>query len=153
AGAFEAASQMNRSVQAFNAWVQKGADYCGRIRDLADTVTAPWAGKLSPLKPASRRSPAFLVGFPRSGTTLLDTFLMGHPDTEVLEEFHMLGAAEAMLGNIAHLPDRTPEELEQARRAYFVELDRHVDRDFGGLIVDKLPLNIPGLPGIPRLVR
>jgi len=76
---------------------------------------------------------------------------MGHPDTAVLEEFHMLGAAEAMLGNIAHLPDRTPEELEQARRAYFVELDRHVDRDFGGLIVDKLPLNMLGLPVIHSL--
>ena len=151
AGAFEAASQMNRSVQAFNAWVQKGADYCGRIRDLADTVTSHWAGKLSPLKPASRRSPAFLVGFPRSGTTLLDTFLMGHPDTEVLEEFHMLGAAENVLGNVAWLPERTPAQLEQARRAYFAELDRHVDRDFPGLIVDKLPLNMLGLPVIHSL--
>jgi hypothetical protein len=79
---------------------------------------------------------------------LLDTFLMGHPDTSVLEEFHMLGAAETVLGNVAHLPDRTREELEQARRAYFAELDRHIDRDFPGLVVDKLPLNMLGLPVI-----
>jgi hypothetical protein len=76
---------------------------------------------------------------------------MGHPDTQVLEEFHMLGAAETMLGNIAHLPDRTPDQLEQARRAYFAELDRHVDRDFAGLVVDKLPLNMLGLPVIHSL--
>jgi hypothetical protein len=92
-----------------------------------------------------------LVGFPRSGTTLLDTFLMGHPDTEVLEEFHMLGAAETVLGNTAGLPHRSAEQLEQARRAYFAELDRHTDRAFGGLIVDKLPLNMLGLPVIYSL--
>ena len=30
--------------------------------------------------------PVFLIGFPRSGTTLLDTILRSHPDIEVLEE-------------------------------------------------------------------
>ena len=149
--AFDAAVAMNRSVQDFDSWVGKGAQYRRRIRGLAETVTSKWAGRLQPLNPGPRRSPAFLVGFPRSGTTLLDTFLMGHPDTEVLEEFHMLGAAETIIGNVAHLPDRSPDQLEQARRAYFAELDRHVDRDFPGLIVDKLPLNMLGLPVIHTL--
>lgn len=150
-GAFDAAVAMNRSVQDFDAWIGKGAQYRRRIRGLAETVTSKWAGRIRPLKLGPRRSPAFLVGFPRSGTTLLDTFLMGHPDTEVLEEFHMLGAAETVLGNVAHLPDRSPDQLEQARLAYFTELDRHVDIDFPGLIVDKLPLNMLGLPAIHAL--
>ena len=149
--AFAAAVAMNRAVQDFDDWVRKGAEYSRRIHGLARMVTPAWVKRLRPLQPGPRRSPAFLVGFPRSGTTLLDTFLMGHPDTAVLEEFHMLGAAETMLGNIAHLPDRTPDQLEQARRAYFAELDRHVDRDFAGLIVDKLPLNMLGLPVIYSL--
>jgi len=150
-GAFDAAVAMNRSVQDFDSWVGKGAQYRRRIRGLAEAVTSKWVGRIRPMKPGPRRSPAFLVGFPRSGTTLLDTFLMGHPDTEVLEEFHMLGAAETVLGNVAHLPDRSPDQLEQARRAYFAELDRHLDRDFSGLIVDKLPLNMLGLPVIRTL--
>lgn len=150
-GAFDAAVTMNRSVQDFDSWVRKGAEYRRRLRGLAETVTAKWASRLRPLEPGQRRSPAFLVGFPRSGTTLLDTFLMGHPGTQVLEEFHMLGAAETKLGNVAHLPDRSPEQLEQARRAYFAELDRHVDRDFPGLVVDKLPLNMLGIPVIHSL--
>ena len=29
-------------------------------------------------------SPVFLIGFPRSGTTLLDTILRSHPDIDVL---------------------------------------------------------------------
>ena len=33
-----------------------------------------------------RRDPYFLIGFPRSGTTLLDTILRSHPSIEVLEE-------------------------------------------------------------------
>lgn len=148
AGAFESATAMNRAVQDFDLWVRKGSDYCRRVCGLAQTVTADWAASLQPLQPGSRRTPVFLVGFPRSGTTLLDTFLMGHPDTKVLEEFHMLGAAETVLGNVAHLPGRSSEQLEQARRAYFAELDRHVDRDFPGLVVDKLPLNMLGLPVI-----
>ena len=147
-GAFDAAVAMNRAVQDFDTWVRKGAEYRRRIRGLAETVTPKWAARLRPLEPGPRSSPAFLVGFPRSGTTLLDTFLMGHPDTEVLEEFHMLGAAETILGNVAHLPDRSVDQLEQARRAYFAELDRHTSRDFSGLIVDKLPLNMLGLPVI-----
>jgi hypothetical protein len=66
-------------------------------------------------------------------------------EIEVVEERPMLPAAESMLGNVAELPLRSREQLEQAREAYFAELDRHVPRDFGGLVVDKLPLNMLGL--------
>jgi len=150
-GAFVAAATMNRAVQDFDSWVRKGSNYRRRILALAETVTGDWAARLAPLSSGERRTPAFLVGFPRSGTTLLDTFLMGHPDTEVLEEVHMLGAAETVLGNVARLPERSPDQLEQARRAYFAELDRHVDPSFSGLVVDKLPLNMLGLPVIYSL--
>lgn len=149
--AFAAAETMNRLVSDFDGWVRRGGEYRKRVRALARTVTPEWAAGLRPLEPGSRPAPAFLVGFPRSGTTLLDTFLMGHPATEVLEERHMLGAAETVLGNVAQLPLRTKDQLEQARRAYFAELDRHVDRSFSGLIVDKLPLNMLGLPVIYSL--
>ena len=37
-----------------------------------------------------RQDPTFLVGFPRSGTTLLDTILDSHPMIEVLEEKNMV---------------------------------------------------------------
>ena len=151
AGAFAAATAMNNAVQDLDSWLHKGRDYCRRIRDLAETVTPQWAGDLRPIEVSSRKSPAFLVGFPRSGTTLLDTFLMGHPDVEVLEEFPMLSATESALGNVARLPERTSEQLAQARRAYFAELDKHVDRDAPGLVVDKMPLNMLGLPVIHTL--
>lgn len=148
AGAFAAAETMNRSVPEYERWRARGADYRKRLHSLAAAVTPEWAAKLKPLPVGGRRSPAFLVGFPRSGTTLLDTFLMGHPDTMVLEEVHMLGAAEMVLGHVASLDRRTEAQLEQGRRAYFAEMAKHVDPDFAGLVVDKLPLNMLGLPAI-----
>ena len=63
----------------------------------------------------------------------------------------MLGAAETVLGNVADLPSRSVAEFENAREAYFSELDRHADPNFDGLIVDKLPLNMLGLPVIHSL--
>jgi hypothetical protein len=95
--------------------------------------------------------PAFLVGFPRSGTTLLDTLLMGHRDTVVLEEVHLLGAAEREIGRVADLALASRHSLERAREAYFRELDRNVDPGFSGLVVDKLPLNLPGAPFIEAM--
>ena len=151
AAAFAAAEQMNRSVRGFDDWVRRGTEYRQRIRSLAALVTPEWAGSLPRLPPPDRRAPAFLVGFPRSGTTLLDTFLMGHPETEVLEEVHLLGQAELVVGNVRELQGCSIDTLLKAREAYFAELDRHVDPSFAGLVIDKLPLNMLGAPLIHLL--
>jgi tetratricopeptide (TPR) repeat protein len=146
--AFAQAEMMHRAVRDYDGWRQRSVEYREGLRTLAES----FAGDPMPvLKPGERRSPAFLVGFPRSGTTLADTFLMGHPGTRVLEEVHMLGAAEAALGDLRKLPQASPEQLEAARSAYFEELDRHVEPGFDGLVIDKLPLNMMGLPLIHSL--
>ena len=38
----------------------------------------------------NKKDPYFLIGFPRSGTTLLDTILRSHPSIEVLEEIPII---------------------------------------------------------------
>lgn len=151
AAAFASAEAMNRAADGHAEWRGKGAEYRRRLRQMAAIITPEWAARLPQLPPPGRRSPAFLVGFPRSGTTLLDTFLMGHPDTAVVEEGQMLGAAELVTGELRELPDCPVATLEQARQAYFAELDRHVEPGFDGLVVDKLPLNMLGLPLIRSL--
>ena len=151
AAAFAAAEAMNRSARDHDAWVERGARLRAGLRRFGGRLTRDWAERIMVLKPGPRRSPAFLVGFPRSGTTLLDTFLMGHPGTAVLEEFHMLRAAEAVLGPIEEAPSWSPYELERARDAYFADLDGHVGAGFDGLAIDKLPLNMVGLPMIHAL--
>jgi len=140
--AFAAAVAMNRSVADFEGWRARGAEYRRKLRALAKATTADLAEKLRPLAPGPRPSPAFLVGFPRSGTTLLDTFLMGHPDTQVLEEFPMLRAAEGLVGKTGGHPQYWNGQLEPARQAYFTELNHHIDPGCCGLIIDKMPLNM-----------
>ena len=149
--AFAEAEAMNRSSQDYDRWRAEAArhlDWAGR---LADRITPEWAGGIRALAPDKRRSPAFLVGFPRSGTTLLDTFLMGHPGAHVLEEVPLIHAVESVLGKIDCLPERSAAELQAARDAYFAQLDRHVPQDFYGLVVDKLPLNLLAAPFLHAL--
>lgn len=145
AKAFAAMDKMNRATRDFEQWREKGAAYRERLRSLARILVDAGAD-LPRLDQPERRAPAFLVGFPRSGTTLLDTFLMGHRDTQVLEEIHLLGAAEEQIGRVSELPRRSQDDLRRARAAYFREMDQHVPNDFAGLVVDKLPLNMLGAP-------
>src|SRR5438105_6055176 len=147
-GAFAAAVAMKQRVKGYDSWRERAARHREWVRRLAATITPEWAGRLPLLEASDRKSPAFLVGFPRSGTTLLDTFLMGHRDIAVLEEKPMIRAAQAAVGDIVELPERSRGELNQARRAYFAERARHADPGFPGMLLDKLPLNMLAVPFI-----
>jgi len=89
---------------------------------------------------ADHATPAFLVGFPRSGTTLLDTFLMGHPDTVVMEEQPPLSFIDREIGGIDALAALSGDALHAARDRYFEEVAKVCDWQPGKLLVDKSPL-------------
>ena len=146
AEAFAEAEAMNRSVQDYEVWRRRAEPTIAAIRSLGETITPDWVSRLQPLSEGEARRLAFLVGFPRSGTTLLDTFLMGHPHTYVLEEIPVLQEAWKMLRDLATLPERTVPEFQRARESYLQELDGRAGADFGGLIIDKLPLNLLAAP-------
>ncbi len=98
--------------------------------------------------PVDRSTPVFLIGFPRTGTTLLDTILRSHPGIVVLEE------KPAVAKTIGLFPELSNRELDflnrikendliNLRKIYFEELDLHLDDiDREKIIIDKLPLNI-----------
>jgi tetratricopeptide (TPR) repeat protein len=148
AEAFEAAAAMNRSVEDFERWVRVGEDYRARLRSMAASMGGSEV-TASPIPPAWA-TPVFLVGFPRSGTTLLDTFLMGHSKIAVLEELPLIMEAEKICP-VAQVGACSADMLERAREAYLAGLDGHVDRDFDGLVVDKMPLNMLAVPLIRAL--
>ncbi|HKP34451.1 MAG TPA: sulfotransferase, partial [Sphingomicrobium sp.] len=148
--AFAAAGEMNRAVSGYDEWRRRTANYRTQIRVIADGVTPEWASRIKPLEPDDGApAPAFLVGFPRSGTTLLDTFLMGHPRTRVVEEGKMLEDAAKVISDPPN--DWPPELLTSGRQAYVDELARHVDPNFTGLVIDKHPLNMLRLTMIQAL--
>ncbi len=107
-------------------------------------------------KPASpdQGGIAFLVGFPRSGTTLLDRMLSAHPDIEVLEEkslFSPLHQDWSEPGALEALADVSEAQIMDAREIYRREMLRHRRQPQRPLVVDKLPLNLAYLFLIHRL--
>ena len=148
--AFAAFSAMNAAAIA-EAPPRKGPTYReGLEADLA-RWTPEWAARWSaPLgADPARREPVFLVGFPRSGTTLLDTMLMGLPDLCVLEERPMIAEVAGMLGG-HDLAALTPQQAGQLREAYFASARRH-GWDGQRWLVDKHPLNMARVPLIHRM--
>ena len=146
AEAFEAATQMNRATPEFDEWRARAVAYRQELRGLADSMSRDWAARLPTLPPSAAANLAFLIGFPRSGTTLLDTFLLGHPQIAVIEEKGLLVACGRALGRATELPDRSTIEIERARATYSALLEKQAGHGSAALIVDKAPLNMLAAP-------
>lgn len=119
----------------------------------ADLVrwTTEWAARWAPplTSDPARRDPVFLVGFPRSGTTLLDTMLMGLPELHVLEERPMMAEILRMLGDF-DLAALNPQQCGQLREAYFASAAAH-GWDGQRWLVDKHPLNMARAVQVHRM--
>ena len=101
-------------------------------------------------------SPVFLVGFPRSGTTLMDTILRSHSKIEVLEEQPTIVAAKAIIRQNGyteiHNKVFSTDLLLKAKAAYLQEVDKHIKSQDPKLVcIDKLPLNLIEVPLINQL--
>ncbi len=102
------------------------------------------------------RQPVFVVGFPRSGTTLLEQMLDAHPDFRSMDErayIHELIEGMEMAGQ--HYPgdlaNLTASEADQLRAVYFRRVAQVVPDLGKHQLVDKNPLNMLCLPMIMRL--
>ena len=100
----------------------------------------------------SGRDPVFLVGFPRSGTTMLDQILTTHPSISVLEEKENLIDAwtDFILDETGadRLPGLSTHTINHYRDAYWRRVEGQIDND--QLVIDKLPLDIALLGFIHR---
>ncbi len=101
-------------------------------------------------------TPTFLVGFMRSGTTLIEQMLAAHPQVLTLDE---RPALESVVVEIRRLGLRYPQDLDQfnsaeidaLRAVYFTEADAHITRLPNVHLVDKYPFNL-GRLGLIRLL-
>lgn len=94
----------------------------------------------------------FLLGYPRSGTTLVATVLAGVPGTAVLEELPTLRAAADFLepGGLARLLALPPGDVERLRASWWQVARRHGVGE-ARLVVDMDPFKGLQLPLIGRL--
>ena len=123
--------------------------YLQKIKTRRKFFTKSKVNKWSNLKLSDKRQdPTFLVGFPRSGTTLLDTILDSHPMIEVLEEKNMVekfinSLSELPSGGLDDLENMQDDQLKKIRDTYFNSLETIVKNKVNSkLYIDKLPLNI-----------
>ena len=91
--------------------------------------------------------PVFLIGFPRSGTTLLDSILRSHNSVEVLEEKplveNFIKELEQNINNdFSKLENINQSFFYKMREIYFEARNKYVKTDRDKIYVDKLPLNI-----------
>jgi Flp pilus assembly protein TadD len=117
-----------------------GTEYIGFINENTAQLTSEWFATWQGAPPPDgRASPAFLGGFARSGTTLLDTILMGHNGTEVREEQHMITRLREIAQDLDALPALPRDRIGMMRAAYFAELRAGGAVPPGKLVIDKFP--------------
>ena len=126
------------------------------IDKLAGTFSPRWVDSWSaPAASDTERTPVFLVGFPRSGTTLLEVILGSHPRIQTLAEkpaaHAMERALHGMMDGYSGMADLTPDRIEELRGEYFRTADRFIDRDPRKILVDKYPLNLVNIGLILRV--
>lgn len=130
----------------------RGAGFRAEVEEGTALLTPEWLAGWSAFAPAiTRPAPIFLLGFPRSGTTLLDTMLMAEPRVQVLEEASIIADLEAELGGMAALPGLSASQIKAAREAYFTRAGEIADLAPDTIVLDKHPMHLCHAPFIRRL--
>lgn len=162
--AFAAYSESNRLKYMFHAHRFEtpgttSADYC---RWLASKFEATSEGsgfradrQSEPQAEDGSLGHVFLVGFPRSGTTLLENVLASHPKIATLDERDTLGdLTQQFLVNDAglkRLSELQPSEIRGLRAGYWDRVRKFSPRIDGKIVVDKYPLTSIKLPLVAKL--
>ncbi|MGH8283038.1 MAG: tetratricopeptide repeat-containing sulfotransferase family protein [Gammaproteobacteria bacterium] len=113
AGAFEHSQRANNLArELLPQMLADGQRFMTTIQVLRTGFTPEWVANWRELPTDDSILPIFLVGFPRSGTTLLDSMLGSHPDLMVLEE---RPTVHAMVNRLARSTSGYPEALRELR--------------------------------------
>jgi tetratricopeptide (TPR) repeat protein len=163
AEAFAAYEASNAGLRALNAaWFEAPGKRTAldQVRRLASWFEAadpdPWR-EAPPIRPraADPRAHVFLVGFPRSGTTLLENVLAAHPEVVSLEEKDCLEAVSAPYlasgEGLERLARIGPGEALRQRDAYWARVRSHGVEPRGRVFIDKMPLASIQLPVVAKL--
>lgn len=153
AEAFGAYVEMNRASAAepLSAWA-RAMNYTGEVAATVDRLERDGSRWETVNVEQNPPEPVFVLGFPRSGTTLLDTLLRNLPSLAVFEEPPMLEHAALLLTRDDFARPRRAT-IEAARDAYFQCLQTFAPETVIAhrTIVDKFPLHLTRVSTIHRL--
>jgi len=120
------------------------------------TDPGPWRVS-PPARPraADPKAHIFLVGFPRSGTTLLENVLAAHPDVVSLEEKDCFDPATVDYlvspDGLERLAEISAGEAMRRRDAYWSNVRKFGVESRGRVFIDKMPLASVLLPVVAKL--
>lgn len=134
------------------AWPNRIAGYRNAIGPAAEIEIEPGHGPRL----------AFLVGFPRSGTTMTEQIMAAHPSIVTSDEQELVGSMRRELASMFPElpPNDTPAQLARLdtagvrslRDSYWRKVEDVANGLEGGsTFIDKLPLNLVDLPLINRV--
>jgi len=170
----DAMNGLDRTDEAFAAYKAKNEElyrinaprFAGRRRatDIFNDVATYLEGLPDGKAPAPEKSCAsgdeprehvFLLGFIRSGTTLLEQVLGSNPDVVVLEERETLADVAPQFlwegGGLDRLGALSNDELSTMRARYWERVREFGGESNGKVFIDKQPLNTFNLPIIAKL--
>ena len=120
-----------------------------------DRVPAWKPSPATPPRPDAPASHVFVLGFARSGTTLLETVLASNPQVVAFDEKDCFtDEARSLLkteANLEALAGLDASALTQLRDGYWKKVSEHGRPVAGKVFVDKWPFNSRRLPLIARL--
>ncbi|MDP9091051.1 MAG: sulfotransferase [Pseudomonadota bacterium] len=157
--AFDSYSTCNDALRQIHRQFGSGTSVLNYTRALAAAMhevdSVGWAAPALESYSAGARGHVFLVGFPRSGTTMLQVVLDGHPDVASSEEHELMTAGVLQFMrepiNLEPLARADEKQLRALRLAYWDEV-RNAGIDVAGKVfIDKHPLHTLKLPLIARL--
>jgi tetratricopeptide (TPR) repeat protein len=171
----DALDRQDRPAEAFQAYVRAQANFRATYaallepmpdrpshRHFIETIAAQversapmeHPGQLPAVAGAAARH-VFLLGYPRSGTTLVENILASAPGVVALEERDTFADIDrALVPNDGKMPDLDsldPQLVDQLRSAYWARVQHMTGNVAGQTFVDMNPFNGIKLPVIARL--
>lgn len=106
--------------------------------------------------PDAKQSPVFVVGFPRSGTTLVEQMLDAHPALQSMDERPLFNNLNDQLEEFGvrvpqDLHKLTQADCNELRKGYMVMACAKIERNWQAQLVDKNPMNMLWLPLLYRM--
>jgi Flp pilus assembly protein TadD len=148
------ALQVEELRQAVPARFEPGAPLLpAAVARVSPEVYRSWPNLIAP---DVESSPVFIVGFPRSGTTLLEQMLDAHPSLQSMDERPFFNLLSDQLGDQgfqvpADLGKLDQHSCDELRKGYLSMVCSKIQRRWDTRLVDKNPLNMLWLPMIHRL--
>ncbi len=145
--AFETFQNSNNQIYKIYKNKYNKINYINLINKRSDYFNKKNISKWNALKVDSENEPIFLFGFPRSGTTLVDTILSSHPLVNVLEENGIIDQFINLLSmriknNFNNLKKVDLKLLKDMRQNYFQTRNKFSIFNSKKIYIDKMPLNL-----------